>query len=81
MFEILGWLGSILLACCALPEIFRTLKDGKCHIGWGLLLMWFFGEVFVLIHILNTSRDYALLFNYTLNCLLLSVMIFYKIRK
>lgn len=77
----IGWIGSILLAGCGLPELIRTIRDGKCHIGWGMLLSWFFGEVFVLLHILKTIDDLALLTNYTLNIIIISIMLYYKIRR
>lgn len=76
----IGWVGSILLALCGLPELIRTVKDGRCHVGWGMLLTWFFGEVFVLIHVISSLNDLALVTNYTLNIAILSVMIYYKFR-
>ena len=74
----LGWLGSILLGCCGFPETIRTIKDGRCHVSWGMLTMWYFGEIFVLIHIFNSSRDASLIFNYIFNCILLTIMVYYK---
>lgn len=76
----LGYIGSALLAYCGVPELVRTIKDKKCHLGWGFLLMWFFGEVLVLYHVLVTVKDIALLLNYTSNCIILSIMLYYKLR-
>ena len=75
----IGWLGSLLLGICALPETIRTIKDSRCHVGWGMLLLWFLGEVFVFIHVLFNIHDIALLTNYSLNIILLIIMIYYKI--
>lgn len=76
----ISWIGSVLLALCGLPETIRTVRDGKCHIGWGMLLMWYFGEILVLYHVLVNVKDSALAFNYIFNCVLISIMLYFKIR-
>ena len=75
----LGWLGSILLGVCALPETIRTVQDNRCHVGWGMLLTWLFGEIFVFIHVYFNIHDVALLTNYFSNIVLISIMIWYKL--
>ena len=77
----IAWCGSVLLALCALPETMRTVKDKKCHVGWGMLSMWYAGEILVLYHVLVNVKDNALAFNYILNVILISIMLFYKVRK
>jgi uncharacterized protein with PQ loop repeat len=71
-------IGSILLALCALPEAIRSFKLKRCDIGWGMLLMWLFGELFLVVFALQT-KQYVLLINYGANILFLAVMIFYKL--
>lgn len=68
-----------MLAFCAVPEVIRTVKDKRCHVGWGLLLMWYLGEIFVFYHVLINIGDKPLLFNYLLNIILISVMVYYKL--
>ena len=75
----IGLIGSLLLTFCAAPELFRTLKDGKCHIGWGFLLMWFFGEVFCFFYGLEL-KEIPLIINYTFNFFVVLVMIFFKLK-
>ena len=75
----IGYIGSILLGICAVPELIRTVRDSRCHIGWGMLLCWYLGEIFVFIHIWNLNKDLALLMNYSLNIVILTVLIYYKI--
>jgi uncharacterized protein with PQ loop repeat len=79
MINILGYIGGILLGLCGLPETWRTIKDKRCHIGWGFLLMWYFGEIFMLIYTLKLN-DIALIGNYGFNILLISIMLYFKIR-
>lgn len=76
----LSWIGSILLALCGFPETIRTIRDGRCHIGWGMLIMWYLGELLTLYHVIFNIKDAALSFNYILNVILISIMLFYKIR-
>lgn len=80
MLETIGYLGGIFLAICGFPELVRTIKDRRCHLGWAFLLLWFFGEMFMLTYILYKPWDYPLILNYTLNCIMVGVMVYYKIR-
>ena len=77
----LGWLGSILLAFCALPQALKTFKTKKADdISWGFLLMWLFGEIFTLIFILPKAGVLPLVVNYACNIVLILVILKYKLR-
>lgn len=76
--NIIGLTGSLLLTFCGVPELFRTVKDKKCHLGWGFLMMWFFGEVLCLFYGFDLN-EIPLLINYTFNLLIVSIMCYYKI--
>jgi len=73
-----GWIGSVLLALCAVPEVIKTISLGDCQIGWGMLLMWYFGEIFILIPVVRDIKSPFLIFNYVANIILISIMIYYK---
>ena len=75
----IGLFGSLLLTFCAIPELYRTIKDKKCHIGWGFLLMWFFGEVFCLFYGFELGQI-PLIINYGFNLIVAGTMLFYKIK-
>lgn len=77
--ELLGYIGGGLLAVCALPETYRTVRDKECHLGWAFLLLWFFGEVFMLMYGLQLD-DLPLILNYGLNIILLIPMLYFKIK-
>ncbi len=66
MLEAIGFIGSTLLAVCGIPEVVRTIKDNKCHLGWNFLLLWFGGELFMLAYIIP-MKDIPLLLNYVFN--------------
>ena len=77
--QTIGYLGGVLLAICGIPEVIRTIKDRRCHLGWPFLLLWFFGEVFMEIYAIGLW-DFPLLFNYTFNLILVGIMLYYKIK-
>lgn len=78
MSEILGWIGSILLAFCALPQALESLKNKSSEgITWGFIIMWFLGELFTFIYVLPKS-EWPLLFNYFLNIFLIIIIGYYK---
>ena len=70
-------IGSILLAICGLPEALRAFKNKKCDVGWGMLLLWLLGEIFLIIFAFQT-KQYILLINYLANIAFILVMIYYK---
>ena len=61
----IGWIGSILMAFCGLPQAIESYKTKSSRgLSWGFLIMWFSGELLTLIYILP-KMDLPLLFNYT----------------
>ena len=79
MIENIGWIGSILLAFCGLPQAIESYKTKSSEgLTWGFIGMWFIGEIFTIIYILP-QMVLPLLFNYTANIIFLSIIIYYKI--
>ena len=79
IFEILGWLGSICLAICGIPQAWQSIKDKHSHgISWGFVLLWAFGEIFALAYVYD-KLDLPLLLNYATNILILGVILYFKI--
>lgn len=84
MNEFIGWIGAILLACCGIPEVIYGIKTGSVSLTWGFLLMWGFGEIFALIYTSIKSRKVKLLpliFNYGLNIVCISILVWLKFDK
>lgn len=74
----IGWVGSILLAFCGLPQMLDAIKKKSAKgLTWGFLLMWYVGELATFVYILPKA-DLPLLVNYGANILFLSVIIHYK---
>ena len=79
IFEILGWLGSICLGICGIPQAWQSFKNKHSHgISWGFVLLWAFGEIFALAYVYD-KLDLPLLLNYSTNILILAVILYYKI--
>lgn len=78
--EILGWLGSLCLAVCAIPQAWMSYKDKHSEgISWAFLLLWAFGEIFALAYVYD-KLDLPLLMNYATNILVLAIILYYKLR-
>lgn len=77
--ENIGWIGSILLAFCGLPQAIESIKTKSSEgLTWGFIGMWFIGEICTFVYILP-KMDLPLLLNYTANIIFLSIIIFYKL--
>lgn len=78
--ENIGWIGSILLAFCGLPQAWESIRMGHSRgLTWGFLFMWFVGELCTFAYILP-KMDLPLLVNYSANIMFLIIIIFYKIK-
>lgn len=80
MMEIIGWVGSMLFAFCALPQLIMVMQQKHARgLSWGFLNMWFWGEIFCFIYVLNQPTwQIPLLANYALNFVMLLIIIKYK---
>lgn len=78
--ETIGWIGSILLAFCGLPQAIESYKTkSSAGLTWGFILMWFVGEILTVIYIIP-KWHWPLIFNYTANIIFLSVILYFKIK-
>jgi uncharacterized protein with PQ loop repeat len=82
--DIIGWMGSILFAICALPQVIHTFKTKRTDdLNELFLWLWFWGEVFTLCYVLlddiaNKIYHVPLYFNYIFNLLMLVYLVFAK---
>lgn len=73
----LGWLSSTFLLLCGIPELYLGIKTDEVGASWGLLAMWFLGEVFGLIYVFPTRKG-PLILNYLGNTLIVGAIIAIK---
>lgn len=80
MFEVVGWLGSILFSLCAVPQAWQCYRQKHADgLSWTFLLMWLTGEILTAVYVWPTQQ-YPLLANYFFNGLCLLVILRYRIR-
>lgn len=79
MINFIGYLGSICLAICGLPQCILSIKQGHSNgISIGFLILWSLGEIFTLIYIIPKS-DLPLLLNYSANIIFLVIIWKYRL--
>jgi len=71
--ELIGWIGSVMLAVCAIPAAYSAWKEKSCNYNKLFLLLWIGGEVCLLIYVINTNQ-WLLLPNYILNTIAPSII-------
>lgn len=71
--ELMGWLGSMMLAICALPLAVEALKNKRIALNRAFFHLWFWGEVLVCIYIVYQGPS-PLLINYAVNILCLLIV-------
>jgi len=78
--ETIGWIGSILLAFCGLPQAIESYKTKNSDgLTWGFLIMWGVGELFTIVYIIP-KWHWPLIFNYTANIIFISIIVYYKLK-
>lgn len=77
-YELIGWMGGILLAICAIPQAFLSYKQGHSKgIAIGMLVTWLLGEIFTLVYVIP-KLDWPLIVNYTANIFCIGVICWYR---
>lgn len=76
----IGLVGSLLLTFSGVPELVRTMKSGKCFMGWGFLFMWFVGVLLCTFYSISLN-EIPLIVNYSFNLLVSGLMGFYKFKE
>jgi uncharacterized protein with PQ loop repeat len=76
----LGWVGSVLLALCAVPELYIAYKTKDSKLSWTFLGMWGGGELLVAIPVCFQIKEPFLMVNYLLNVVFIAIICLYKYR-
>ena len=79
MLDLLGWLGGLMLAFSAVPQALESYRCKNSNgLTWPFLMMWFWGEVFMIVYIVPKG-DIILIANYAINLFLVAIILRYKI--
>jgi len=71
----LGWLGSLLLAFCGLPEAYRAITANNYDISIPFILMWGIGELLLLLPAIKDIKKNYLIFNYSANIFFILIIL------
>lgn len=78
--DTLGWVGSLLLAFCGLPQAIKSIKEKHSDgISPVFLFMWGAGEVLTFGYVYD-KLDLPLMANYAANIVFVGVIAWYKVR-
>ncbi len=79
--EALGWLSSLLLSACSLPQVIQILREGHAEgLSKGFLFMWAAGNLLTQVYIITKfGMVMSLLSKYWANDVFLCIMIKYKL--
>lgn len=77
--KLIGWIGTQLLAWCAVPQVIETIQRGSAEgINPWFLGMWGVGEILTLWYVYATiGKDWPLLVNYTINLTCIGILLVY----
>lgn len=76
--SIVGWLGSICLGLCGLPQAYKCHKTKSAEgVSSAFLFLWLTGEIATLVYVVP-KLDFPLICNYLFNIALICVILRYK---
>lgn len=79
--EFLGWISSLLLGVCAIPQGLKTLRTRTARdISWAFLSLWGGGEVVGIAYAYGLDST-PLLFNYVLNTIIIGYILYVKVQE
>lgn len=76
---IIGWIGSILLSICGIPQAWKCYKQGHGNgLSYAFIWTWFVGEIITAIYVYcEHGMDLPLLANYSMNIILILIILKY----
>ena len=83
MIFVIGWIGALCFAFCAVPQVVKTFRTHSTKdLSMGYLGMCVTGEILCGIYIFDTTRfqHIPLLVNFMVNGILLTYLFFAKIK-
>lgn len=82
--EYIGWIGAVLFAICAIPQVIKTWKTKKADdLSWLFLFFWLFGELLTFTYIIIDDilleiTHFPLYINYLFNIILVFYLLYAK---
>ena len=83
MIFVIGWIGALCFAFCAVPQVVKTYRSKSIgDFSWGFLILWIAGEILCGYYVVCTTglSQAPLLANYLANGLMLGYLVYAKVR-
>lgn len=84
LHDYIGWIGAVLFATCAVPQVIKTWRTQKADdLSWLFLLFWLFGELLTMAYIIIDDiglgiTHFPLYVNYVFNTILVFYLLYAK---
>lgn len=79
MLETIGWIGTICMCICGIPQAIQSIRDKHSDgLTWGLTILLWVGCVALGIYSVG-QRSIPLIMNYFLTGIVASILLYYKI--
>jgi uncharacterized protein with PQ loop repeat len=79
-FEICGYIGTTSISCLYLPEIYKTIKEKKVNIGWGMLGLQHISSISYFVYSMHLESVPLLITN-TFTMTSAIILTYYKLRE
>lgn len=80
MIEYIGWLSGMLFAFCGVPQAYKSWREKSSEgLSWAFLLMWGFGEIFLLIYSISKGLP-PVIFNAGFSTIIVAIIVRYKFK-
>lgn len=74
--ELFGWIGTVLLTVCTLPQLWLTWKYKQVQgLSHSMIWLWLFGLISMFIYVYNTTQQPTLLANYGINIFIVIILL------
>jgi uncharacterized protein with PQ loop repeat len=76
-----GVIGAVAFAISGVPQMIKSIKDGHAYgVAWGMIILWLIGEINMIAYtLLKYGLDIILLGNYTINFIVIMIILYYKV--
>lgn len=77
--QIIGWIGTILLASAGLPQLYKTINDGHAiGLAWYYLILVWVGMAFSITYVMLTTFSLNLICSYLFQMIVFGILIYRK---
>jgi uncharacterized protein with PQ loop repeat len=80
LIDWIGWTGNFLLATCAVPLLWETIKTKGKNVPMAFMWYWLTGEVLAIWFAIHKGQEIPIIANYFANVVLILVIVYLALR-